>query len=293
MISGRAVLMGHETVTIAVKWALYLIGLYPVVQEKIHQELDSVLGADSKGPLSIADLNELKFLDCVLKMASKYRGEHKFLCHLSWCTETKTCFPIQRSLIQNDFYGKTARIFLSVRTFLLLRDRENAREGFWRDGSESPGVSHSEKLLPSLSGLERPCASHHKTQSPFVSTRPHQISTQTTGGHIIPKRAHVIVSPFLVHRDEDVFPDPEKFDPHRFLPENSSHIPECAYIPFAADPRNCMDLEEQRQGDNVPNPSYLSDISNGKLSFDQRKDIGVPNNTRTGQRVNIPEKLNL
>ncbi|GIY17766.1 hypothetical protein CEXT_677871 [Caerostris extrusa] len=53
------------------------------------------------------------------------------------------------------------------------------------------------------------------------------------------------------------------------------------------------DLEEQRQGDNVPNPSYLSDISNGKLSFDQRKDIGVPNNTRTGQRVNIPEKLNL
>ncbi|GIX78245.1 hypothetical protein CEXT_4761 [Caerostris extrusa] len=26
--------------------------------------------------------------------------------------------------------------------------------GLWRDGSESPGVSHSEKLLPSLSGLE-------------------------------------------------------------------------------------------------------------------------------------------
>ncbi|GIY17767.1 hypothetical protein CEXT_677881 [Caerostris extrusa] len=65
-------------------------------------------------------------------------------------------------------------------------------------------------------------------------------SEHLPGGHIIPKRAHVIVSPFLVHRDEDVFPDPEKFDPHRFLPENSSHIPECAYIPFAADPRNCM-----------------------------------------------------
>ncbi|GIX78673.1 hypothetical protein CEXT_467991 [Caerostris extrusa] len=44
-----------------------LIGLYPEVQEKIHQELDSVLGSDSKGPLSVADLNELKYLDCVLK----------------------------------------------------------------------------------------------------------------------------------------------------------------------------------------------------------------------------------
>ncbi|GIY99733.1 hypothetical protein CEXT_661931 [Caerostris extrusa] len=39
----------------------------PEVQEKIHQELDSVLGADSKGPLSVADLNELKYLECVPK----------------------------------------------------------------------------------------------------------------------------------------------------------------------------------------------------------------------------------
>ncbi|GIY84152.1 cytochrome P450 4c3 [Caerostris darwini] len=59
-------------------------------------------------------------------------------------------------------------------------------------------------------------------------------------GYTIPKRATVVVSPFLVHRDEDVFPDPEKFDPDRFLPENIPHIPDCAYIPFAAGPRNCI-----------------------------------------------------
>ncbi|GIX66980.1 cytochrome P450 4c3 [Caerostris extrusa] len=60
-------------------------------------------------------------------------------------------------------------------------------------------------------------------------------------GYRIPKVTQVVVSPFLVHRDEDVFPDPEKFDPERFLPENSSHIPECAYIPFAAGPRSCIE----------------------------------------------------
>ncbi|GIY99725.1 cytochrome P450 4p1 [Caerostris extrusa] len=59
-------------------------------------------------------------------------------------------------------------------------------------------------------------------------------------GYRIPKVTQVVVSPFLVHRDEDVFPDSEKFDPERFLPENSSHIPDCAYIPFAAGPRDCI-----------------------------------------------------
>ncbi|GIX93066.1 probable cytochrome P450 4d20 [Caerostris darwini] len=62
---------GHDSISVTVKWALYLIGLYPDVQEKIHHELDSVLGADSKGPLSVADLNELKYMDCVLKESNR------------------------------------------------------------------------------------------------------------------------------------------------------------------------------------------------------------------------------
>ncbi|GIX71971.1 hypothetical protein CDAR_439531 [Caerostris darwini] len=53
------------------------------------------------------------------------------------------------------------------------------------------------------------------------------------------------------------------------------------------------DLEEQRRGDNVPNPSDLRDISKGKLSLDQMKDIGVPNISRTYRHIKIAEKLNL
>ncbi|GIY17373.1 DUF5641 domain-containing protein [Caerostris darwini] len=51
--------------------------------------------------------------------------------------------------------------------------------------------------------------------------------------------------------------------------------------------------EEQRRGDNVPNPSDLRDTSKGRLSLNQMKDIGVRNITRTGRHVKIPEKLNL
>lgn len=37
-----------------------------------------------------------------------------------------------------------------------------------------------------------------------------------------------------VHRDEEVYPDPDKFDPDRFLPENVAARNPFAYIPFSA-----------------------------------------------------------
>ncbi|GBM68535.1 Cytochrome P450 4c3 [Araneus ventricosus] len=59
-------------------------------------------------------------------------------------------------------------------------------------------------------------------------------------GYTIPKGSAGIVLSYYLHRDETVFPDPEKFDPDRFLPENEINIPDFAYIPFSAGPRNCI-----------------------------------------------------
>ncbi|CAL1294910.1 unnamed protein product [Larinioides sclopetarius] len=62
---------GHETVSISIVWALYLIGLYKDVQTKIHEELDKVIGKDTTREVLEKDLNDLEYLDCVLKEASR------------------------------------------------------------------------------------------------------------------------------------------------------------------------------------------------------------------------------
>ncbi|CAF0886524.1 unnamed protein product [Adineta ricciae] len=54
------------------------------------------------------------------------------------------------------------------------------------------------------------------------------------------KGTTVMMFLYTIHRDPRYFPEPEKFDPSRFSPENIRQIPPYAYIPFSAGARNCI-----------------------------------------------------
>lgn len=60
------------------------------------------------------------------------------------------------------------------------------------------------------------------------------------GKYTIPAGCGVLISPFATHRLPGIYPDPEKFDPDRFLVDRVESRHQFAFIPFSAGPRNCI-----------------------------------------------------
>jgi cytochrome P450 len=139
---------GHDTTKSAINWTLYAIATNQEVQQRLHREIDQLIGG-SNHMLSVDDLNKFEYLDCVIK--------------------------------------ESLRIY--------------------------PAVPFIERIL---------------SENAFIDGKQLLKGTQAT------------LFIYQVHRDERVFPDPEKFKPERFSSENTLNRHAYAYIPFSAGKRNCI-----------------------------------------------------
>ncbi|XP_049825817.1 cytochrome P450 4C1-like [Aethina tumida] len=59
-------------------------------------------------------------------------------------------------------------------------------------------------------------------------------------GVTIPEDIDILIPIFRLHRNPKYYPDPLKFNPERFSPEQIAKRPQYAYIPFSGGPRNCI-----------------------------------------------------
>ncbi|NXA06509.1 CP4B1 protein, partial [Sapayoa aenigma] len=77
---------------------------------------------------------------------------------------------------------------------------------------------------------------------PPVPSVSRQLSKPITfpDGRSLPAGCLVGLNIFGIHRNRDVWEDPEIYDPLRFSPENSAQRHSHAFLPFSAGPRNCI-----------------------------------------------------
>lgn len=139
---------GHDTTAAGISWTLYVLGLFPDVQEKVFDEINSIFNGIDR-PTTLADLNEMKYLERVIKEAM--------------------------------------RVF--------------------------PPVPTLGRILSDDVQLDQ---------------------------YFIPKGTAITIQVYYLHRDPRFFPEPEKFNPDRFLPENLEGRNPYSYIPFSAGSRNCI-----------------------------------------------------
>ena len=60
------------------------------------------------------------------------------------------------------------------------------------------------------------------------------------GGWHAPAGAAMLASQLVMHRDPRWFPEPDLFDPDRWLDERRDDVPKYAFLPFGTGPRACI-----------------------------------------------------
>ncbi len=82
-------------------------------------------------------------------------------------------------------------------------------------------------------------------------------------GFHIPAGSSLMVLITMIHRDPGLWPNPQGYDPNRFLPENSKGRPRQAYMPFGAGRRICVGSTFA-----IVEATLLAAMISRRLSFD-------------------------
>jgi cytochrome P450 len=94
--------------------------------------------------------------------------------------------------------------------------------------------------LPKLSYARMVFAESMRLYPPVWASARRLVRDLDIGGYRIPDGACVYFTQYLVHRDARFHPDPNRFNPERFLPDEQAKRPKYAYFPFGGGNRQCI-----------------------------------------------------
>jgi cytochrome P450 len=94
--------------------------------------------------------------------------------------------------------------------------------------------------LPRLGYVERVLAEGMRLFPPAWGLGRRALRAFSARDYVIPAGALVHLSPYATQRDPRWWPEPERFDPDRHLPEARAARPKFAYFPFGGGARACI-----------------------------------------------------
>ncbi|EDV26487.1 uncharacterized protein TRIADDRAFT_54542 [Trichoplax adhaerens] len=68
-------------------------------------------------------------------------------------------------------------------------------------------------------------------------------TTFQCNGYTFPKGIPIFIPAYALHHDNDIWPEPYRFNPERFNKDLVEARHPCAYMPFGLGPRNCIETE--------------------------------------------------
>jgi cytochrome P450 len=134
---------------------------------------------------------------------------------------------------------ETTATALAWSFYLLARSPEAmARAQAEADAFDATGPTRYEPER--LAYLTRVFKEALRLYPPVVILPKRTLQSVEIGGHTIPPRTITIVSPYTLHYRPELYPEPDRFDPDRWLPEQEARRPRAAFLPFGAGPRVCI-----------------------------------------------------
>ncbi|XP_045448676.1 cytochrome P450 9e2-like [Melitaea cinxia] len=92
-------------------------------------------------------------------------------------------------------------------------------------------ISETLRLWPPRTNLQRLCTKDINIGKP---------NPTATADYIVRRGETITIPIWAIHRDPNLFPNPNKFDPERFSEENKAKINPMSYMPFGAGSRSCI-----------------------------------------------------
>jgi cytochrome P450 len=121
----------------------------------------------------------------------------------------------------------------------LLAKHPDAQEKAWKEAEALPADPDLQEPDTLVYG-RRVLAEGMRLYPPSWIVSRQTTETYQIGPYTIPPQTYIRMPQWVTHRDARFFPEPDKFDPDRWLPEAEKSRPKFSYYPFGGGDRICL-----------------------------------------------------